>query len=124
MRLSVKLLVFFIVFNAWAGILQDFDVDDQLGFSAELGDTSELEAVEDETASDVQTGSPVTGTIFGVIIASATKLAAIIGAVAPGVQMLVNVVPSGPPTAIVGMLSALVPVIITVDILNFLRGLD
>lgn len=121
MRLSLILLIFFLLFNAWGGLMQEYDIDDQLGINAETGDAQELENAQQE-AGEVTTGEPTGQTLLGYYNNLMGTLTTLVTGLQPGVQLLVNIVPSGIASDLVVWAFTILPILITVDILYFARG--
>lgn len=123
MRISIILLIFLVLFNGWAGLLQTYDVDDHLGISAETGDAEALEEAE-ASASEIQTGGAIGGTLLGYYNNLLNTVKGITTGIQPGAQMLVNIVPAGPGEDLVVWAFSITPFIIAADILAYARGVD
>lgn len=121
MRLSIILLIFLVLFNAWGGLLQAYDIDDQLGINAETGDTEALDSAT-ESAGSVTTGEPTGQTLLGYYNNLINTLRGLLLGLQPGVQLLVNAVPSGIAESIILWAFGALPIIIVVDVLYFARG--
>jgi hypothetical protein len=121
MRLSIALLIFLVLFNAWGGLLQAYDVDDQLGISAETGNAPALEDAQ-ASAGEVTTGEPTGQTLLGYYNNLINTLQGVLLGLQPGVQLLVNVVPSRIAEDIIIWAFGALPFIIVVDVLYFARG--
>jgi len=123
MRLSFILLLFLVLFNGWAGMLQTYDIDDHLGISAETGDASELDQAE-ESAQEVQTGGAVGSTLLGFYNALLSVVRGLIVGIQPGAQLLINILPAGPAEDMVTWAFGIVPFIIAFDFISIARGVD
>jgi len=123
MRISFVLLIFLVLFNGWAGLLQDHGVDEHLGISAETGDPEELQRAQ-ESAREFQTGGSVGGTLLGYYNSLTNAVKDIVTGIQPGVQMLVNVVsnPVGEDLIVWGF--SILPFLIAADLLAYGRGVD
>jgi len=116
--IMTTLVVFFVSFNLFAGVMVSTGVADMLGMDATVG---EDDAVSDVAGGqDLDTGSATDGTLFGsnnVIGAQLTKL---FGVVFPGLRMLERAgVPSFLTGALLGPLFSLFTVF---SIASFVRG--
>lgn len=123
MRASVALLLFFILLNGWAGLIQEFGLDDHMGISAETGDPDELEQAREE-AKAFDTGSEVGGTLIGMYNALGGVVERIFVGLQPGVQMLVTLSPDGAPEQIVVWLFSITQMVAAIDLIAFFRGVD
>lgn len=121
MRLSIILLIFLVLFNGWAGLMQQYDVDDHLGISAETGNAEELDRAT-TSAGNVTTGEPAGQTLLGYYNNMMNTLTGIITGLQPGVQLLVNIIPSGIGEDIVVWAFTILPILGAVDMLYFGRG--
>lgn len=121
MRVSVALLLFFVFFNAGAQILFiDTGVADDLGLDPELGETDELDSV-DEDAEQVQVGSGFGETLFGLYNALSNTFSNLLSAIFPGARLLKN---AGFPDFWIDFVFVGVPVFIGLDTISFMRGWD
>lgn len=118
------LLIFFVLLNAWGGILQQYHIDDHLGINAETGSPQKLNDAQQAASSSLQTGGPLGGTLIVMIIAGAHRLESLFMGLQPGVQMLSNVVPPGPATSLVEVAGTIIPIIAVLDLLDYMRGIS
>lgn len=123
MRISVALLIFLLLFNGWAGILQEYGVDDHIGISAETGDPDELDRAV-EAGNEFNTGSAVGGTLLGMYNALGSTVERMFIGIQPGGQMLINIVPDGPGEDIVMWVYGIVEILMAIDLLAYWRGAD
>jgi hypothetical protein len=123
MRLSVILLVFLLLLNGWAGLLQQYDIDDHLGINAETGDPEELQDAKD-AAGSVQTGDAIGGTLLGYYNALLSTVGGMFLGIQPGVQILVNIAPPGVAEDFITWMGVIVPIVIVVDVLAYARGVS
>lgn len=123
MRISIALMIFLVLFNGWAGLLQQYDIDEQLGINAEVGDHEELEEAQ-ANAKTMQTGDEVGGTLLGYYNGLTNTISSVLQGIAPGVQMLVNVAPSGIVTDVIIWAFSITPFIILADLAAYARGVD
>lgn len=123
MRISVALIIFLILFNGWGGLIQQYDIDDQLGINAATGDAPELEEAQ-SNADDIQTGEAVGQTLLGFYNSLLSSLEGILTAWEPGLQLLVNVLPPGIAEDLVIWAFGVMKIIIFVDVLAYARGVD
>lgn len=123
MRISIILIIFLVLFNGWAGLMQEYNVDDHVGITAETGNPDELDQAADK-AQDIQTGGAVGGTLLGFYNSLLGTVEDIMTGIQPGVQMLVNVAPPGAAEDFIIWISAAIPFIIAVDILAYARGVN
>jgi hypothetical protein len=123
MRLSFILLIFLLLFNGWAELLQQLGVDEHLGISAETGNPEELQQAQ-SAARSIQTGETIQGTLLGFYNALLNTVQGIVTGLQPGVQMLVNILPPGAAEDLVVWAFAVLPIIIAGDVLAYARGVD
>lgn len=123
MRVSVALLIFLVLFNGWAGLLQKYDIDDHIGITAETGDPEELQQAED-AASNFRTGNSVGDTLLGMYNALGSTVESMFVGIQPGGRMLLNIVPSGPAQDVVMWGYSIVEILMAVDLLAYWRGVD
>lgn len=122
MRLSVLILVFLLLVNGWASLLQAYDIDDHLGINAETGDPQELQEAQ-ETANNVTANSGgITGSTAGIITTVTTGIGSLVKGVNPAAQMLSNIAPPGIAQDVILWLFGVTNIIVAVDIVNFARG--
>lgn len=123
MRISFILLIFLLLLNGWGGLMQQYDIDDQLGINAETGNAEELEQAQ-TAARDIQTGEAIGGTLLGYYNALLNTVQGIVSGLGPGVQMLVNIAPPGPAEDAITWAFGVLPIVIAADILAYARGVD
>lgn len=123
MRISVALLIFLVLFNGWAGLLQEYGVDEHIGITAETGDPDELNRAV-EAGSEFNTGSNVGGTLLGMYNALGSTVEQMFVGIQPGAQMLINIVPGGPGEDIVMWLYGIVEILMAIDLLAYWRGVN
>lgn len=123
MRLSFLLLIFLILFNGWAGLMQQYDIDDHVGFNAEVGDSGELDDAVNASQS-VQTGNPIGSTLIGLYNNLLNTVKGILVGLQPGVQLLINVVPPGPADDVVVWIFTIIPIVVATDFIAIARGVD
>lgn len=121
MRLSIILVIFFLLFNGWGGLMMEYDIDDHLGINAETGDAEELEQAR-EGARNVSTGEPTGQTLIGYYGQQLGSLTDMLAGLQPGVQLLVNTIPSGIGEDIVIWAFTILPILAAIDALYFARG--
>jgi hypothetical protein len=115
-RPVTTLVIFFVAFNLFAGMLASTGVAATLGIDANVGG----DEVNDDFEEDVDTGSPTQSTLFGMYNALTGQVADIFAAVFPGLQMLNR---AGVPGYITfGFLGPLFSAMIVIAVLSFLRG--
>jgi len=123
MRVSIILLIFLILFNGWGGLMQEYDIDDELGINAETGDAQALQNAT-QSAQDIQTGQPLGGTLLGFYNSLLSTVEGMVTGLQPGVQLLVNVAPAGIAEDIIIWAGLALPIIVAVDLLAYARGVD
>jgi len=121
MRLSVILFIFLLLFNGWGGLMQQYDIDDQLGINAETGSAEELDRATRD-AGNISTGEPTSGTLLGYYNTLLGTLTDIVTGIQPGVQLLVNIIPDGIGEDIIVWAFSILPILIAIDLLYFARG--
>lgn len=119
------LVVFFLALNLFAGVLISTGAADTLGIDAEVGGDEQREDVVNDTATDANgegglpTGSPTSGTLFGLYNVVGGFLAGIFNYIFPGLRMLGR---AGVPDSIISMLGSLFSVLMAIDVAAFVRG--
>ena len=120
-RPVTTLVVFFLAFNLFAGVLAGMGVADALGMDTTVGEDEEVDKL-DEQASDVQTGTGSGETLFGMYNVLASGLESIYGFVFPGLRMLERF---GVPTELTQQfLAPLFSLMIAIAIAAYVRGYD
>ena len=123
MRISFILLIFLILFNGWGSIMMEYGIDEQIGISAETGNAEELGEAQ-TAARDIQTGEAIGGTLLGYYNALLNTVQGIVTGLQPGVQMLVNIAPSGVTRDLIVWGFSVLSIIIALDVLAYARGVD
>lgn len=123
MRISFILLIFLLLFNGWAGLIQEYGIDEQLGINAETGNAEELQQAQD-SAREIQTGEPIGGTLLGFYNALLQTVQGIVTGLQPGAQLLTNVAPPGPADDVIVWGFSVLPIIIAADLLAYARGVN
>lgn len=123
MRISLALLIFLILFNGWAGMMQAYGIDHHIGISAETGDPDELDRAI-ESSQQFRTGSSVGGTLLGMYNALGSTVESMLIAIQPGAQMLINIIPDGIGEDIVLWLFSIGEILMAIDLLAYWRGAD
>jgi hypothetical protein len=120
MRISTQLAVFFIAFNAFAGMMIGMGVDDDLGVSFETGNPDAIETATDTEENDVGLGNSVGGTLFGMYNQLTDQVGVLVNTIAPGFAMLKLFLPN----SIVDPFATVAGVFVVVDLLSYARGAD
>lgn len=123
MRVSLALLIFLVLFNGWAGIIQEYGVDEHIGISAETGDPDELDKAVEQSES-FRTGSSVGGTLLGMYNALGSTVESMLIGIQPGAQMLINITPDGIGEDIVLWVFSIMEILMAIDLLAYWRGAD
>jgi len=124
MRISVILLIFFVLLNGWGALLQHYHMDDYLGINAETGNPQELTQAVSTAKGNIKTGQTFGQTLLGFYNNLMNTVEGLVAGLGPGVQMLVNLAPRGIVEDIVVWVFAFLPIVIAVDILAYARGVD
>lgn len=118
-RPVTALVIFFLAFNLFAGMLMATGVDSMIGIDAQVGGDKAVEQVEKDS-NEVRTGTSLGNTLFGMYNVLAGGLSDIFTVIFPGLKMLER---AGTPTWITGgFLGPLFSFAIAVDFVSFLRG--
>jgi len=119
-RPVTTLVIFFLCFNLFAGMVTSTGVADTIGIDAQVG---EDQAFEDSTGKDqIDTGAPTGSTLFGMYNVLTNQIKNIFFLIFPGLRMLTR---AGVPSYITaGFLSPLFSVMIIIGLVSFLRGWD
>jgi hypothetical protein len=123
MRIGIALLIFLVLFNGWAGLLQDWGIDGHIGITAETGDPQELDRAVD-ASSEFRTGSSVGGTLLGMYNALGSTVESMFVGIQPGAQMLINIAPDGPAEDFVLWVYSIMEILMAADLLAYWRGAD
>lgn len=122
MRISIAILIFLILFNGWASLLMDYDLDDHLGVNVEVGDHPELEQAQ-SSADDIEFGTGgVLESMVGGINTMLSNLGDLVKGLNPAAQMLVNIIPPGIGEALVLWAFSILEIIVAADLINYVRG--
>lgn len=118
-RPVTTLVVFFIAFNLFAGMLMGTGVAATLGIDANVGGDEAVDSAV-KNSKDVSTGTSLGSTLFGMYNVLASGLSDVTDTIFPGLLMLER---SGVPTWIThGFLAPLFSFTIFIDFVSFLRG--
>lgn len=117
-RPVTTLVVFFLCFNLWAGIVTGTGVDSALGLNAETGGDGERESLQ-EAVNEVPSGSGAGDTLFGLYNVLTRFIDTMFGFLMPGLDMLNT---AGVPIEYTDALQNLFVVLIAIDIVSFFRG--
>lgn len=123
MRTSVALLIFLLLLNGWAGVLQQYEIDQHIGITAETGDPDELQEARN-TSSKFNTGGEVGGTLLGLRNALGNTVQNLFVGLQPGGRMLVNLAPPGIAEDLIMWLYGIVQILMGIDLLAYWRGVD
>jgi len=123
MRTSVALLIFFILLNGWAGLLQQYDLNEHVGITAETGDPGELEDAQN-ASSTFDTGDQVGGTLLGMYNSLTNVVEKMFVGLQPGGRMLLNLAPPGVVEDFIMWLFSVVQILMGIDLLAYQRGVD
>jgi len=117
--MSTQITLFFVAFNAFAGILIASGVAGDLGINVETGDPQQIEELSDKKKTGL--GNNVGGTLFGMYNQLSQQVGTIFYTITPGFAMLKNFLPD---LWVDFLLSPLATVIVSKDIIAFARGTD
>jgi len=123
MRTSVALLIFFILLNGWAGLLQQYDLNEHVGVTAETGDPGKLEDAQN-ASSTFDTGDQVGGTLLGMYNSLTNVVEKMFVGLQPGGRMLLNLAPPGVVEDLIMWLYSVVQILMGIDLLAYQRGVD
>lgn len=114
------LVVFFVAFNLFAGVLMTSGVAGMIGIDANVGGD---DAIEERTNRDnVDTGTGQGDTLFGLRNIIGDQVANVFGVIFPGLAMLKR---AGVPGVLIGgFLGPLFSVFMSVALLSYFRGWD
>lgn len=115
-RPVTTLVVFFLCFNLWAGILVETGAASELGIDPDVGHDELVTELDDK---DVPSGSGIGETLFGLYNMLAGFINSVFGFATAGTSMLGN---AGVPSAYVGSLEVIFGVLTIVDLVSFYKG--
>lgn len=118
-RPVTTLVVFFVCFNLFAGILLSTGAAAAVGIDADVGEDEAVNS-QVERGENVSSGSPGGSTLFGLYNTLANQAGNFFTTVFPGLRMLERAGVSGFLTT--GLLGPLFSVMIFIDVVSFLRG--
>lgn len=118
MRISTQIALFFIAFNAFAGMMIGFGVTDDLGINLETGEQEQLKEATSQEKVDL--GNGVGGTLFGMYNVLTGQLEIIVDTIAPGFAMLELFLPR----KVVDPLAVCAGLFTLADLLSYARGVD
>jgi len=122
MKMSTQFTIWFIAFNAAAGIMIGLGVTDDLGINVETGSPDQIEEVTTQEKEEVVSlGNNVGGTLFGMYNQLSSQIGNIFYAILPGMKMLKIFVPD---IFVDLLLTPLATLIATKDVIGFARGTD
>jgi len=115
-RVSIYILLFLVSFNAGAVMLSTTGVDDMVGIGADIdsNETNQIESASESPQVGGGTGGDISYGVLGNALAS-------ILAIQPAMDMLLQ---AGVPLFLVAFANAIIGIIITIDVLSFVRGFD
>jgi len=119
MKMSTQFTIWFIAFNAVAGIMVGLGVAEDLGLNVETGDPQEFEKITSQQ--EVGLGTSVGGTLFGMYNQLSQQIGAVFYAFLPGMKMLKIFIPD---IFVDALFAPLATLIATKDIIAFARGTD
>lgn len=118
MKMSTQIAIWFIAFNAIAGVVVGMGVADELGVQLGTGDTGDLEAFEQPVEPDLGVGAGAT--LFGMYTALTGQVWDLFYSIFAGMAMLKIFLPN----LWVDAMSVVIGAIVTKDIIGFARGED
>lgn len=117
-RPTTVLLVFFLAFNLFAGVLVAQGVDEAIGIDATVGEHDEYDDVSGRDS--VETGTPRGDNLFGMYNVVTNQVKNIFTTIFPGLNMMDR---AGVPGYITGgILGPVFSVVIIIEVISFLRG--
>lgn len=125
-RPVTTLVIFFLAFNLFAGMLMSTGVAGTLGLDANVGEDDKVDEHE-KSAEDVASGNGLGSTLFGMYNILSSQLGSLFGFIFPGLRMLRR---AGVPAFITGsenqagFLPPLFSVMMGIGVMSFLRGWD
>lgn len=117
-RPVTTLVVFFLCFNLWAGLLTATGTAGAIGLDTAVGGDGERESLQD-SVNEVPSGSGAGDTLFGLYNVLTRFIDTMFGFLMPGLDLLNN---AGVPQAYTDTLQNLFVVLISIDIVAFFRG--
>jgi len=119
MRITTTVVVFFIAFNAFAGIITASGLSDTWDTQPSAGEADALTEAQQE-ANDVSASGGGLSTLFGLIVSVGGSIGTIFSAALPGVDMLAD---SGVPLWFLGYATAPLALISAIELADWLRGI-
>lgn len=115
-RPVTTLVIFFVAFNLFAGMLSATGVAATIGIDSNVGG----DEITNDVNREVDTGSPTQSTLFGMYNALGAQVSGLFASIFPGLAMLNR---AGVPGYITfGFLSPLFSVMSVIAVLSFFRG--
>lgn len=119
-RPTTTLLIFFVAFNLFAGMLGATGVGSMLGVSTDIGGDEQLEE-RVEQSENVSSGAPTGSTLFGMYNVLSGQIGGLVNYIFPGLTMMEN---AGVPSFITSFFFSAFWVVFAIDMMSFLRGWD
>jgi len=119
MKMSTQITLFFVAFNAFAGLVIATGVAGEIGVNVETGDPQQLEEISSQD--EVSLGNNVGGTLFAMYNQLTQQVATLFYSVTPGLAMLRLFLPD---LWVDLVLSPLAVIVVTKDLIAFARGTD
>jgi hypothetical protein len=117
MKITTWILIAFVIFNAFAVMLDSTGVAADLGINSGRGHSGELDDVANQRK-QIDTGSTQGFTLGSMWTTLGEQLAGLYGAVFPGIRMLNNV---GVPAMWTSLMSTVVSSIMGIELIGFFR---
>lgn len=115
-RPSTVLVIFVVSMNLFAGAFISMGVMDNIGVDDRVNENDNIPQEQD---TDLNTGSGVGGTLFGMYNVLTQQVEGVFSAIFPALDMLER---AGVPTAITGIFGGLFTFIIFFDVISYIRG--
>jgi len=121
-RPVTTLVIFFVAFNLFAGMLMSTGVAATLGLDANVGGDDAVDKRTGEMSEDVTSGPGGGSTLFGMYNVLSNQISGFFGLIFPGLNMLNR---AGVPGFITyGFLAPLFSLMSAIGVVSFLRGWD
>ena len=116
-RPSTILVVFMVSMNLFAGVLIGLNIDDTVGLSGQIHQEDD---VPEQQTDDLQTGTGVGGTLFGMYNVLTKQVGGLYDTIYPAIGLMTR---AGVPGEIThGLLGNLFTFIVFFDIVSYIRG--
>jgi hypothetical protein len=119
MRITTTIVIFFILFNAFAAAITASGMNEKWDTQPSAGDTEQLTTAK-QSADSISASGGGLSTLFGLIVSVGSTIGTIFSAALPGVSLLND---AGVPLWILGFITSPLAIISGIELADFFRGI-